>query len=110
MRAFSIVAVALALCITATAADDKAVAADLKAMIGKWDVDKAELSGKDISDELKGVIKLEIRDGGKYTASHGEEKDEGSFTVDPAKKPKEMDVKPTGGPHKGKIVKAIYRQ
>ena len=87
-------------------ADD---AADLKAMVGKWKLEKAEIGGKDISVHLK-EMKFEIYAGGKYLAQVGEEKDESTFTVDPAKTPKEMDVKPTGGPHKGKIVKAIYKQ
>lgn len=89
-------------------ADDKKNEADLKAMVGKWTVEKAEIGGKDITEHLK-VLKFEIRDGGKYTAQVGEEKDDGTFTVDAAKKPKEMDVKPNGGPHKGKLVKAIYK-
>ena len=88
-------------------ADDK-TDADLKAMVGNWKVEKVELGGKDITEHLKD-LKFEIRAGGKYTVEVGQEKDDGSFTVDPAKKPKEMDVKPTGGPHKGKTVKAIYK-
>ena len=86
-------------------ADD---AADLKAMVGKWRLDKAEIGGKDITEHLK-EMKFEIFAGGKYLAQVGEEKDAGTFTVDAAKKLREMDVKPTGGPLKGKLVKAIYK-
>jgi uncharacterized protein (TIGR03067 family) len=88
-------------------ADDKADA-DLKAMVGKWKVEKSELAGKDVTDFLK-TLKFEIREGGKYTSELGKEKDDGSFTVDPSKSPKEMVIKPTGGPAKGQTVKAIYK-
>ena len=92
----------------ALVAEDKKADADLKAMVGKYGVMKAELGGKDLTEPLK-VLKFEITDGGKYTASHGEEIDAGTFTLDPTKTPKAMDVKPTGGPLKGKLVKAIYK-
>jgi uncharacterized protein (TIGR03067 family) len=90
-------------------ADDKKNEADLKAMVGNWKVEKAELGGKDVTDFLK-VLKFEIREGGKYTVELGAEKDDGGFTVDAAKDPKEMEIKPTGGPNKGKTIKAIYKQ
>ncbi len=89
-------------------AEDKKADADLKAMVGNWKVEKSELAGKDVTEYLK-VLKFEIRDGGKYTAQHDESKDEGTFTVDATKTPKEMVVKPTGGPAKGQTVNAIYK-
>jgi uncharacterized protein (TIGR03067 family) len=84
------------------------VAAEYKALVGNYTVAKAELGGKDITEHLK-IMKFDIRDGGKYTARVGEQKDDAAFTADPLKKPKEMDVKPNGGPHKGKTVKVIYK-
>ena len=107
MRALLIPAFAFAICLGTAAAEDKA-AADLKALVGKWDIVKAELAGKDITEHLKSM-KFEITEGGKYTADLGEEKDVGAFTVDPAKKPKEMDIKGNGGPNKDKLIKAIYK-
>jgi len=106
MRALLIPAFVFA-AICSASADDKSVA-DLKAMVGKWDIAKAELGGKDITEHLKNM-KFEIAEGGKYTAQLGEEKDVGAFTVDTAKKPKEMDIKGDGGPNKGKLIKAIYK-
>ena len=110
MRPFNLAAFALAVSLggTALAADDKANAADLKAMVGKWKIEKTILSGKDITDVIKDA-KFEIMEGGKYTLEFGPEKDAGTFTVDATKKLREMDVKPTGGPLKGKLVKAIYK-
>ena len=104
----SILALALLAVPAALVAGDKKPADDLKAMVGKYGVQKAELGGKDLTEPLQ-VLKFEVAEGGKYTASHGEMIDAGSFTVDPTKTPKEMDVKPTGGPLKGKLVKAIYK-
>jgi uncharacterized protein (TIGR03067 family) len=99
----------LAFCLTVPAfAEDKKNEADLKAMVGNWKVEKAELGGKDLTDQLK-TLKFEVRDGGKYITQVGEVKDEGAFTVDAAKTPKEVDIKPGGGPNKGKTMKAIYK-
>jgi uncharacterized protein (TIGR03067 family) len=102
---------ACCLCLSSTTLGrkpDDAVAAEYKALVGKYTVVKVELGGKDITEHLK-EMKFEIRDGGKYTAQVGELKDEASFTADPAKKPKEMDVKPNEGPNKGQLVKVIYK-
>jgi uncharacterized protein (TIGR03067 family) len=84
-------------------------AAELKALVGKYKVEKVELGGQDITEHLK-EMKFDIRDGGKYTAQVGELIDNATFTVDPTKMPREMDVKPTGGPQKGKLVRVIYKQ
>jgi uncharacterized protein (TIGR03067 family) len=103
-----IAAVLVPMVALAATADDKKATADLKAMVGKWKVEKSELGGKDITDVLQ-VLEFEIHAGGKYTAQHGNNKDEGTFTVDPSKSPRQMVVKPMGGPNKGKTVKAIYK-
>jgi len=89
-------------------ADDKDAAADLKAMVGKWDIQKAELGGKDVAGSYKKAVKFEVAAGGKFTTQVGEGKYDGTFTVDPAKKPKRMDIKPSTGPNKGKTLTAVY--
>lgn len=81
---------------------------DAKDMTGTWAVEKATIGGKDTTDALK-VLKLTIEAGGKYSVAHGEEADKGTFTVDPKKSPKAMDIKSeAGGPLKGKTILAIY--
>jgi uncharacterized protein (TIGR03067 family) len=87
---------------------DDAAAADMKAMVGKWKVEKAEIGGKDALPLFKDYT-LEIAEGGKYTVLIGALKDIGAFTVDPSKKPAEMDIKGTEGPNKGKTIKTIYQ-
>jgi uncharacterized protein (TIGR03067 family) len=97
MRLILVHAVALFALHAAPATGDEKADADLKAMVGKWKLEKAELGGKDAMAMLKD-LKFEITGPGKYVAELGE-KDEGTFTVDPSKKPAEMDIKGTGGPN-----------
>ncbi len=87
---------------------DEAAEKDLKVLVGKWKVEKAELGGKDAMSFAKDV-KLELLEGGKYKLDLLGQKDEGTFTVDPSKKPAEMDIKGTDGPNKGKTIKTIYK-
>ena len=87
---------------------DDAAEKDLKALVGKWKVEKAELGGKDAMAIVKDV-KLELLEGGKYKLDLLGQKDEGTFSVDPSKKPAEMDIKGTEGPNKGKTIKSIYK-
>jgi len=89
-------------------AEDKKAEADLKSVVGKWTVEKAELGGVDRTELFK-ALKFEILEGAKYSVEIGKEKDEGTFTVDPAKSPKEIDITSTAGPNKGKLIKAIYK-
>ena len=87
---------------------DDAAAKDLKALVGKWKLEKAELGGKDILALFKD-LKFEIPESGKYKLEFGGQKDEGTFTVDPSKKPAEMDITGVEGANKGKTIKAIYK-
>jgi uncharacterized protein (TIGR03067 family) len=88
--------------------DDNGRADELKALVGTWTIDKAELGGVNVLERLK-PLDFEIKQGGKYTAKHGDEIDNGSFTIDTSKAPKQMNIKPNGGPNKGKSVKSIYK-
>jgi uncharacterized protein (TIGR03067 family) len=90
-------------------ADDKAdQEKEYKVLKSGWTIEKAVLAGNDVTSSLK-VLEFTIHDDGKYTAKHGEEKDEGAFTVDLTTAPKSMVIKPTGGPGKDKVLKAIYK-
>src|SRR5258708_2120986 len=86
--------------------DDKA---DQKASVGQWKIEKAELGGVDSLAALK-EFTLEIPAEGKYTLRAGEKVLEtGTVTVDSAKTPKQMDIKATDGPNKGKTILAVYK-
>ena len=94
----------LALLSVVSLADDKAD--DWKKLKGTWVVDKAFVNGGDSTEQLKNV-KLTIEEG-KYTADFAGEKDAGKLDLDPAKKPKAMNIESTEGANKGKKIQAIY--
>jgi uncharacterized protein (TIGR03067 family) len=96
---------ALLVVAAAAPADDKA---DLKAAVGKWRVEKGTIGGVDQTALFKDLV-LTIQADGKYAVTFGAEKDEGTFTVDSSKSPKQMDITPTGGPNKGKTLRTIYK-
>jgi uncharacterized protein (TIGR03067 family) len=98
----------VALFLVVSARADEKTDAELKSLVGNWKVEKAELAGKDATAFLKDV-KLSVGAGGKYTVEIGKEKEEGTFTVDLAKTPKQMDITPKDGPNKGKTIKVIYK-
>ena len=68
---------------------------------GTWLPATAELGGKPFPDEVRKTIKLVVKDG-KYTVTVGKEIDQGTVKLNPAAKPKEMDITGTDGPNKGK--------
>lgn len=109
MRARVSLALAVLLCLAVVVgADDKKNEADRKAMVGKWTVEKAEIGGKDITVSFK-ILKFEVREGGKYSTELGDIKDEGTFTADASKNPKQMDITATEGVNKGTTIPAIYK-
>jgi uncharacterized protein (TIGR03067 family) len=78
-----------------------------KKMQGTWKPLTAELAGKPFPDEVLKTMKLVVTDG-KYTVLVGEQTDEGTVKLDPAKTPRAMDIKGTRGPNQGKLFLAIY--
>jgi uncharacterized protein (TIGR03067 family) len=90
----------------ATLAADKQ--AELKALEGTWVLDAATLDGRDHGADFEGM-KLILKGGG-YTIEFAENSDKGTFTIDPAKSPKWIDIK-TGakGPFKGLTLPGIYK-
>jgi uncharacterized protein (TIGR03067 family) len=107
LRQAPFVAILTLLLVVSVRADEK-TDAELNALVGTWKVEKAELGGQDATVILKDA-KLVISAGGKYTLEIGKEKEEGTFTVDLAKTPKQMDITPKDGPNKGKTIKVIYK-
>jgi uncharacterized protein (TIGR03067 family) len=87
------------------AADEKA---ELKALEGTWVIDAATADGETHTDLFEGM-KLILK-GNEYTIKFAENSDRGTFTIDPDKSPKWIDVK-TGekGPFKGLTLPGIYK-
>ncbi len=100
MRAACLIAVSLIL----LGGDERE---DARAMEGTWLPTSAELAGKPFPDKILQTMKLTMASG-KYTVTVGEKSDQGTVKLDPAKKPKAMDITGTDGPNKGKTILAIY--
>lgn len=79
------------------------------AIQGTWLPSSAEFAGKMFPDEVRKTIKLVVKDD-KYTVTVGKKVDQGTIKLNPAAKPKEMDITGTGGPTKGKMILAIYER
>jgi uncharacterized protein (TIGR03067 family) len=82
-------------------------AKDGDALQGTWLPSAAELGGKAFPDEVRKSIKLVVKDD-RYTVTVGKAVDKGTVKLNPAAKPKEIDITGTDGPNKGKTIKAIY--
>lgn len=80
---------------------------DLQKMAGEWVPVLMKLNGKKQPDKVAKSIRLTIA-GDKYNTVVGEEKDEGTLKVDATKTPREMDITPSVGPNKGKLLPCIY--
>lgn len=76
---------------------------------GTWLPSTAELGGKMFPDEVRKTIKLVV-DGDKYTVTVGKAVDQGIVKLNPAAKPKEIDITGTDGPNKGRTFLAIYER
>jgi uncharacterized protein (TIGR03067 family) len=93
----------LALLMTAHAGDQSE---DAKAIQGTWLPAKAELRGVTMNDDFLKSIVLKL-EAGKYEVT-AENVDKGTYTIDPAAKPKTIDITGTEGPNVGKKIPAIY--
>jgi uncharacterized protein (TIGR03067 family) len=95
----------LSLCVVMAAlAGDNAD--DAKSIQGTWLPVKAELRGEPMKDEILKSITLKL-DSGKYEVT-AENVDKGTYTVDPAAKPKTIDVTGVEGPNAGRKIPGIY--
>jgi len=80
---------------------------DRKMIEGAWLPVEAELAGQKFPDETLKMMKLTMTDG-KYTVKVGDLLDKGTYKLDPAAKPRAVDITGSEGPNKGKTLLAIY--
>lgn len=99
-----LVAFTLVLCFSLTGSGDTK---DGDTLQGAWLPVMAELAGKMFPDEVRQTIKLVIKDD-KYTVTLGKAVDRGTIKLQPAAKPKAMDIIGAEGPNKDKTILAIY--
>src|SRR5262245_37129562 len=105
LRPFVALAMVFLFSLAARGGDDR----DGDTIQGTWLPSTAELAGKMLPDEVRKAIKLVVKDD-RYTVSTGKALDQGSVRLDPAAKPKQMDITGTDGPNKGKTILAIYER
>lgn len=80
---------------------------DAGAIQGLWTPVTAELAGQAMPDTVLKTISLKV-DSGKYEVFVAGNPDRGTYTLDPASKPKGMTVNGTDGPNKGRTFPCIY--
>jgi uncharacterized protein (TIGR03067 family) len=81
-------------------AEDKPAKGDKEKIQGTWALVSGEHDGQPIPEEAAKNIKL-VFAGDKFTLHNNDRKTEGTFTLGPDKKPKEIDVDLGGGAAKG---------
>jgi uncharacterized protein (TIGR03067 family) len=97
----------IALIVLAAAAWSQDAADERKLLEGAWLPTAAELGENPVEEATLKTMKLVI-EGDKYTVTVGKSIDKGSVKIDPAAKPKTMDIIGADGPNKGKTFLAIY--
>jgi uncharacterized protein (TIGR03067 family) len=84
---------------------------DQEKLQGAWKAIKIVVSGTEVpGDVLKGIM-VTIKDTQITTVFQGGDKDmnqNAGFTLDPSKKPKQIDLVAADGPEKGKKLEGIY--
>jgi uncharacterized protein (TIGR03067 family) len=104
MKHFLLTLAALAASLSVFASDQ---ADDAKAIQGTWLPTKAEIAGKPMGNDFITTTTLKL-DNGKYEVIVAGQPDNGAYTIDPAQKPKTIDITGTEGPNIGKKIPAIY--
>lgn len=82
--------------------------AELKALGGTWTIDAATLAGRDHLNDFKGMKLILTKS--DFTIEFAENSDKGTFSINPEKSPKWIDIK-TGekGPFVGKTLPGLYK-
>jgi uncharacterized protein (TIGR03067 family) len=105
LKPFVVLTLLLSFSLAATSGD----ARDGDSIQGTWLPSTAELGGKLFPDEVRKTIKLVVNED-KYTVTVGQAVDLGTVKLNPAAKPKELDITGTDGPNKGRTILAIYER
>jgi uncharacterized protein (TIGR03067 family) len=87
--------------------DHHASAEDLKKLEGAWQVAQLEAEGSPVGEEMVTNVYITIKDDEFHVFNTGVET-WGSFTLDPGKQPRQIDIHCEGGPDKGQTWPGIY--
>ena len=107
MHCFGLIA-SLVSVLAAAASSDDAVSKDLQMFHGNWSLISVERDGKKTPPEELATTKLAIQANKFVLRRNSAIVSEGTFTLDPARKPKEIEETITAGPNRGKVFKGIY--
>jgi uncharacterized protein (TIGR03067 family) len=100
--------ICIAMILLTAAARSQDAAGERKLLQGTWLPVAAELSENPLDEATLKTMKLVVEED-KYAITVGESAfDKGTIRIDPAAKPKTMDILGTGGPNQGKTFLAIY--
>ena len=88
-------------------ADEDRVKEEQERLQGTWKAVSIEAGGMKLPAQQVKDFQLVLK-GNQFTGLAGKHKFEGTYTVDPDKNPRRMDILPTSGPDKGKVRRAIY--
>jgi uncharacterized protein (TIGR03067 family) len=92
------------LLLAAAPAKDDGAQQEMKKFEGTWVSQKVELDGQTLEDQA-----IVTMTGDKYVVKvNNETREEGTFKLDPIKKPKAIDSSATAGPGEGKMLHGIY--
>ena len=103
----TVACICIATILFAAAAWSQDAADERKLLQGVWLPTAAELSENPFDEATLKTMKL-VLEGDKYTVTVGKAIDKGTTKIDPAAKPKTMDIIGAEGPNKGKTFLAIY--
>ena len=88
---------------------DEAVKKDRKAYQGTWQATRVVADGNELKPEdVQRITVVNEPDGKWQLLADGKEVDRGTHTIDPAKKPRTIDMVVTEGGNKGKTYLGIY--
>lgn len=107
MRWHVLLALAAGLLLAADKAADDAAKKESKSLQGTWRTTSFRHNGNTIPEENTKTWTLVIKDD-RYVLTIGDNTEEGTFKIDPTKKPKTVDVMPETGGSKGKKRLGIY--
>jgi uncharacterized protein (TIGR03067 family) len=99
---------AVGLFVVAPVAGDDDAKKDMDALQGNWVMQVGESNGEKLPEEVAKTYKRTITKDKLTITRGGEELYQGSFKIDPTKKPKSIDVTIETGPNKGATMIGIY--
>jgi len=103
-----LLAVALALGLSAAAADDKASKDELERFTGTWQGVSYVRDGTAVPRAEAERLRLVVM-GERYTFTEGGEEIEGTHRLDPTRTPRHIEAVRTKGPHKGEKMLGVYQ-